>query len=64
MDDDFRDKLLTEIHTDVAVIKTQIQILADHEVRLRSLERWRFAFPGTAMVAACVGAAGIVLNFT
>jgi hypothetical protein len=64
MDEHFRDKLLTEIHTDVAVIKERIQILADHEVRLRSLERFRFAFPGAAVLAVCVAAAGVVLQLT
>ena len=62
MDDDYRDKLLTQIHTDVAVIKERIMILSDHEVRLRSLERFRFAFPGTALLATAIGVAGIVLN--
>ena len=63
MEETDRDKLLIETRMDVAVIRERIQILADHEVRLRNLERFRWSFPGMAVIAVCVGAAGLVLQF-
>lgn len=63
MDDNERDRLLIETRQDVAIIKERIQILADHEVRLRSMERFRFAFPSISLLAFFVAGVGIVLRF-
>lgn len=63
MDDNERDRLLIETRQDVAIIKERILILADHEVRLRALERFRFAFPGVAVISVLIAGAALALNF-
>jgi hypothetical protein len=51
-----------ETRTDVAVIKERMLILADHEVRLRSVERFRYSFPGVAVIAVLVAGASLGIN--
>jgi hypothetical protein len=63
VDDMERDRLLLEIRTDVAVIKERLIMLPDHEIRLRGLERFRYAFPGVALLALVVSGAGLVLGY-
>lgn len=43
--------------TDVAVIKNEMQKVPDHETRIRSLERWRWSLPVSALAALGSGAA-------
>jgi hypothetical protein len=57
-----RDRLLVETRTDVAVIKERMLILADHEVRLRSVERFRYSFPGVAVIAVLLAGASLGIN--
>jgi 50S ribosomal subunit-associated GTPase HflX len=46
--------LIRETREDVADIKARIESLPDHEGRLRSLERFRYAVPGAALVGVAV----------
>lgn len=49
-----RDELLLEMNERLVRIETKIEVLPDHEKRLRGLERWRYGIPagiGTAILA-------------
>jgi hypothetical protein len=48
-----------EMGIQLAVIGEQLKSVPDHEVRLRALERWRYALPASVL-AALVSAAGAV----
>lgn len=39
------------VREDVAYIKAHIESLPDHETRIRSLERWKYGIPGSALAA-------------
>lgn len=43
--------MMTEMHGDLRFIKAKIEAIPDHENRLRSLERFRYAIPGGAFIA-------------
>lgn len=43
---------ITQIREDVAYIKAKVEIIPDHEVRLRGLERWRWGLVGTSLTTA------------
>jgi hypothetical protein len=40
--------LLQKLHADIQVIKTQMNVLSDHEKRIRFLERYAFILVGAA----------------
>jgi hypothetical protein len=42
---------MSAVREDVAAIKAHIEALPDHEIRLRTLERWKYGIPGGAIVA-------------
>jgi hypothetical protein len=52
---------VSAIREDVAYIRAKIEVIPDHEGRLRSLERFRYAFPSTAIIAAAVAVASLVV---
>jgi hypothetical protein len=64
MNEHERDEILTQIRVDVADIKARIEMLPDHESRIRILERFRYAVPGAAALAVAVAVSGLVLNLT
>lgn len=41
-------ELLQKLHADIQVIKQQLSVLADHEKRIRFLERYAFILVGAA----------------
>ena len=47
---------LSRIAEDVSYIKAQITVIADHETRIRSLERWKLG--GTTIVTFLAGIIG------
>jgi hypothetical protein len=47
---------LAAIREDVAYIKAKIESLPDHETRLRTLERFRYAIPGVSVLSFIVAA--------
>jgi hypothetical protein len=46
-----RDDVLLGMASDIAYIKAKIEVLPDYERRLRSLEKWRWAIPGSLIAA-------------
>lgn len=42
--------------SDLAFIRQRIEALPDHEIRLRSLERFRYAIPSVAVLGLLAGA--------
>lgn len=44
----------------LAVIAEQLKMLPDHEIRIRALERWRYALPASIFLAVASGVAGII----
>jgi len=42
---------LGEMSTQLAVISEQLKAVPDHEQRIRSLERWRYALPLSGLAA-------------
>jgi hypothetical protein len=62
MNEHERDNLLLTMHTDIGVIKNKIEAIPDQEIRIRSLERFRHAFPGVAVVAVGISGIGIAIN--
>lgn len=48
---------LNRVAEDVAYIKAQITAVSDHEMRLRSLERWKLG--GTTVVTFLAGLVGL-----
>lgn len=61
MNDSDRDRILTEIRVDVADIKARIEAVPDHENRIRSLERFRYSVPGTAILGVLLAIAGLAV---
>lgn len=55
-----RDETLAQIRVDVADIRARIESLPDHEKRLRSLERFRYGVPGTAVLAVLLSIVALV----
>ena len=53
---------IIQIREDMAYIKARIEALPDHEIRLRSLERFRYAVPGSTVVALVVSGLGLALT--
>ncbi len=54
-----------EVRTSVAVLPAQTATLADHETRLRGLERWRYALPASlalAMGSSVVAVAAVIVR--
>ena len=47
---------LGEIKTDLAVVKTKLEAVPDHEQRIRSLERFRFTIAGAGALAGALAA--------
>lgn len=58
-----RDELLLEMHGDIQAIKVHIEALPDHENRLRALERFRYAWPGAAVISAVAALALVGTSF-
>lgn len=52
---------------DVKVLAASVGIVvaqgADHEIRLRSLEKFRYAIPSTALIASVAALAAVVYSF-
>jgi hypothetical protein len=42
---------VTDIKTDMAVVKEQMKAMPDHESRIRSLEKWRYGLPLAGLMA-------------
>lgn len=42
---------LGEIGADVAVMKTRLEVIPDHENRIRSLEKWKYGLPLATLLA-------------
>lgn len=42
---------LSAVKEDVAYIRAKVEAIPDHEERLRSLERWKWGLPVTAILA-------------
>lgn len=42
---------LRKLHDQVAAMTPQGQLITDHEARLRKLEAWRYALPGSLLLA-------------
>lgn len=42
---------LRKLHDQVASMTPQGKTISDHESRLRSLERWKYALPGSLLLA-------------
>lgn len=57
---DLREEI-TAIREDVSYIRAKIEVIPDHEGRLRSLERFRYAFPSTAIIGAAMAVASLVV---
>lgn len=61
------DQLISDVG-DLKVIAgtvgTTVETLHDHETRIRSLERFRFAFPSIALIGAFAALALAIFNFT
>lgn len=53
---------LRKLQDTVTLMVPQGVILQDHETRLRSLERWKYALP-TSLVMAGASLAAVVLQF-
>lgn len=51
-----------EMASTLAVIHEQLRAIPDHETRLRSLERWKYALP-TSLLFAIVSVAVTVASF-
>jgi len=47
-------ELLRQLHTDIKVIKTKLEVLVDHEKRLRFLERYASVLIGIALAASII----------
>lgn len=60
------DKLISDMG-DLKVIAgtvgTTVETLHDHETRLRALERFRYAWPSAAVIAAGAAVAAAVVSF-
>ena len=54
---------IAAIREDVAYIKAKIETLPDHETRLRSLERFRYAIPGVSALSLIVAAVTSAIAF-
>lgn len=52
---------LGEIKTDLAVVKTKLEAVPDHEQRIRSLERFRFTIAGAGTLGG--GLAALLINY-
>jgi hypothetical protein len=50
-----------QLVSDVSYIKAKIEIVGDHEERLRVLERFRHGFPSIAVLALTVGMLGLAI---
>ena len=48
-----------EMNAQLAVISEQLRQLPDHELRIRALERWRYALPASIAIAVSSGALGV-----
>lgn len=42
---------LRRLHDQVAAMTPQAQLIKDHESRIRTLERWKYALPGSLLLA-------------
>lgn len=53
MADDVSNK---DLYVEIVRLQVKVEILTDHETRIRGLERWRYALPVTALgsVAAAI----------
>ena len=52
------------VAADLAFIREKIEDLPDHEIRLRVLERFRYAVPSTALLGLAVAVATAAVQFT
>jgi hypothetical protein len=50
--------------SDLVFIRSRIEALPDHEVRLRTLERFRYAVPSAAVLGLGVAIATAAITFT
>lgn len=47
----------------VGAIGVNVEDIHDHEIRIRGLERFRYAFPATATISAVLAVVAIVLTY-
>ena len=52
---------LTRVREDVSYIKAKIEVIPDHEVRIRFIERWKYGLPAT-LVTSVVALIGVALT--
>lgn len=68
MNDSERDTLLRQVSEDVAVMRSRMDSVllsvSDHEVRLRNVERFRFAFPPVAVLSLLATVVSIFVAVT
>lgn len=61
------DKLISDmadVKVIAATIGTTVETLHDHETRIRALERFRFAIPSAAVIAALAAAGELIYYLT
>lgn len=54
-------RTLADVREDVAYIKAKIEVIPDHEARIRFIERWKYGLPAT-LVTAVIALAGVVVT--